>query len=334
MRSRRIDLALAAALALSCGPARADAPVPLSLPGGAPGIGFDDLGFSARLGRVLVPAGRSGRLDLVDPRTRAVTAIEGFSASPHAERGHDFGVTSVDDDGRRLLVTDRTARKLELVDPKARAIVGAAPLAGGPDYVRSVGPGEVWVTEPDAEQIEIFRVPEGAHPKPIHAGTISVPGGPESLVVDRARGRAYANLWGGQTVAIDLAKRKLVARWDNGCKGSRGLALDGARGLLLVGCAEGAASVIGLSDGKLRGHLASGRGVDIIAYSPSSHHLFLPGGRSATMAILDVAGSGALKLVETVPTAPGAHCVASDDAGHAWVCDPGAGRLLVVSDPR
>jgi len=32
-------------------------------------------------------------------------------------------------------------------------------------------------------------------------------------------------------------------------------------------------------------------------------------------------------------TAPDAHCVATDDSGSAYVCDPGKGRLLVFRDP-
>ena len=55
-------------------------PTPLVLPGGEGGIGFDDLWFSAELHRVLVPAGRTGRLDLIDPTTRAIEAVGGFSA--------------------------------------------------------------------------------------------------------------------------------------------------------------------------------------------------------------------------------------------------------------
>src|SRR6267142_3892860 len=42
---------------------------PVELPAGGPGIGFDDLRFSAALKRLLVPAGRSGNLDLIDPAT-------------------------------------------------------------------------------------------------------------------------------------------------------------------------------------------------------------------------------------------------------------------------
>ena len=60
-------------------------PPAIDLPDGAPGIGFDDLRYSARLHRVLVPAGRSGRVDLIDPDTLAVTPLGAFSQEANAK---------------------------------------------------------------------------------------------------------------------------------------------------------------------------------------------------------------------------------------------------------
>src|SRR5437867_1236002 len=84
-------------------------------------------------------------------------------------------------------------------------------------------------------------VSAGASPKPEHVAFIPVPGGPESLAIDKTRGRGYSNLWTGTTVAIDLKSRAISERWSNGCEGSRGLALDEQGGRLFVGCAEGRA---------------------------------------------------------------------------------------------
>src|SRR6266498_3799332 len=130
----------------------------LDLPGGSPGIGFDDLRYSPRLHRVLVPAGRSGNLDLVDPDTYAVQTIGGFSTQATSDPGeHDFGVTSVDDTGSALAVTDRTTRNLALVDPDTASVTATADLGSSPDYVRWVeATRELWVTQPGAERIEVF----------------------------------------------------------------------------------------------------------------------------------------------------------------------------------
>src|SRR5437867_7924841 len=195
-----------------------------SIPGGGTGIGFDDMGWAPRIGRVLVPAGRSGSLDLIDPETRRIEAIGGFVAMERFGGRHGQGTTSADEGRGFLFATDRTARRLCVVDPRSKTIVASAPLASGPDYVRFVEPtGEVWVTEPGKERIEIFSVPASGTPAPSHAAFLAVPGGPESLVIDAARGRAYTHLWESSTLAIDLKQRRIVATWKNGCTGSRGI---------------------------------------------------------------------------------------------------------------
>src|SRR5512140_1645636 len=118
------------------------------VPDGAPGVGFDDLRFSPRLG-VLAPAARTGTIAIVDPRALTVRTIAGFARAPRFDGGHDFGVTSVDDTGRFLLAVDRTTGQVDVVDAAAARIVASAALAHGPDYVRWVGSRrEVWVTDP------------------------------------------------------------------------------------------------------------------------------------------------------------------------------------------
>jgi hypothetical protein len=303
----------------------------IPLPDGRPGIGFDDLQLSTTYG-VLVPGGRSGNLDLVDPVSRAVTAIGGFSQEPIHFAGHDQGATAVAEGAGLLFVTDRTTQKLYAADPTTRQIVASAPLATSPDYVRYVPQtNELWVTEPDAEQVEVFALDGN---QPMHSAVIQTLGGPESMVIDRTRDRAYTHLWGGGTIAIDVRTRAIVAQWSNGCSGSRGIALDEARGFVFAGCAEGRGTVADATNGgALVGTLdVAAMGVDVIDYSPSLSHLYLPGQVNGTMAIAAVSSTGALSLVGTVPTVGGAHCVIADDLGHAYVCDPDNGELLVIPD--
>ncbi len=309
-------------------------PTPLVLPGGDGGIGFDDMGFAPTLHKVLVPAGRSGNLDLIDPDTKQVIAIGGFSSRRSFGGGHGQGVTSADEGRGLLFATDRDAKQLNVVDPKTQSVIATAPLASGPDYVRYVSPtGEVWVTEPGAARIEVFSLPQSGAPKPAHVDFISIPGGPESLIVDNTRGRAYTHLWTDTTIAIDLKTRKIAARWKNGCSGSRGIAMDPARGFLFVGCDEGKLTVLDLNTGAQLGSASSGSGVDIIAYNSHLAHAYLPGDESGTMAIIGISAKGAATVLGTVRTAEGAHCVAADDRGNAYVCDPNNGRLLIINDP-
>jgi hypothetical protein len=315
---------------LAAGPS--PAPTAVEIPGGSAGIGFDDLRFAPGLGSVLVPAGRTGALALVDPGTMAVTPITGFSAKTEFSGGHDDGVTSADEGRGWIFATDRTSGMLDIVDPRSRKIVSGVKLGGPPDYVRFVQTtGELWVTEPGKETIEIFRLSAASPPVAAHEAFLSVPGGPESLVVDDKRGRAYTHLWKGKTVAIDVKTRAVTATWDNGCRGSRGIALDESGRFLFAGCAEGKAVVLDAGSGKAVASLTSGDGVDIIDYDAALSHLYLPGGKSATMAVLGVSREGKLSILGTVPTAAGAHCVASAN-GSVFVCDPMKGRLMVFRD--
>jgi DNA-binding beta-propeller fold protein YncE len=294
------------------------------------GIGFDDLRFAPGLGKVLVPGGRTGKLFLVAGGS-PVIEIAGFSTAATFEGGHDFGVTSADEGRGVIYATDRTSEKLVVVDPAAGRIVASVRLGGHPDYVRYVDTRhEVWVTEPDAEKIEVFSLVAGA--PPAHAADIGVRGGPESLVVDSKRGRAYTHLWKGATVAVDLATRALVATWPNGCTGSRGIELDVERGHLFAGCAEGRAVVLDVVTGKKLGEAPTGAGVDVIAYAPALHHLYVPAAKAGTLSIFGVTAAGTLKPLAGGHGAAGGHCGVADAKGDVFVCAPNRGALVLTVD--
>jgi DNA-binding beta-propeller fold protein YncE len=304
----------------------------VDLPGGEHGIGLDDVRFAADLDRVLIPAGHTGRLDLLDPSGLGVTSIPGFGSAPAYPGGHKLGPTSADARDGLLVVIDRTARLLDVVDARAGSITASAPLGGGPDLVRVAPDREVWITEPDDARIEVFTVPAGGATAPVHAAFIAIEGGPESLTIDAARGRAYTHVTKGTTLAIDLRSRTIVARWANGCADLGGATLDDQRARLFVSCDEGRVTVLDLASGKVLSSTASGASLDHLAYSPRLQHLYVPDTRSSVMEIFAVSTAGQLSLLERVATAPGTECVTTDDRGHAYLCDPAHGKILVVTD--
>jgi len=306
----------------------------LPLRGGEGGIGFDDLRFSPELGKLLVPAGRSGRLDLLDPKTRAIVEIAGFSSSREGPRGHSQGTTSADFGDGLIFASDRSEQSLVVIDPATRRINARIKLGGSPDYVRWVAPvREVWVSEPGSKRIETFLLAEKSPPRLVPAGNIEVADGPESLEIDPPRNRVYSNTWHDKTIAIDLGSRAIAARWSHGCEGARGLAVDTARGFVFVGCTEGKAVVLDAAhDGKVLGTAKAGKGVDIIAFSAKLSHLYVPAAEAGNLTVLDVGEGGDLKSIGTIVAAPDAHCAAADGDGNVYVCDPGKGRLLVFAD--
>lgn len=310
------------------------APVAVPVPGGEGGIGFDDLVFSAPLRRFIIPGGRTGSVFLLDPGTRRLEPVGGLSKLPTWKGGHGQGATSADAGRGTLFVADRTTRHLVAIPADGKGTPVEAPLASGPDYVRWVEPtGEVWVTEPDAEAIEIFRFDPEARPALAHAGRIAVADGPESLAIDPDHGRAFTNTWHDKTLAISLKDRSESGRWSNGCKDARGLDADRTRGLLLVGCAEGLATVIDTAGkGRLAGRARVGAGVDIVAYVSSTRRLYVPSSKAATLEAFEVQADGSLRSLWQQAAASGSHCVAADDQGHVVVCDPRGGRVLLFED--
>lgn len=326
---------------LSCWSAAALAAAPvhpsesITVPAGDAGVGYDDLQYAPRMKRILVPAGRTGRLVLIDPATKKVTAFAGFTSVSSYRGGHGEGTTSAAelDQPGFVVATDRGAKALRVVDTRTGKVGEPMTLAANPDYVRVVSSrNEVWVTEPGGKQIEVLHV-DGSPPRLSHLATIPVPDGPESLVIDTARSRAYSHTWKDESYAIGLGTRKIVATWANGCHGSRGMALDSKRGLLFTACAEGKVTVVDSATGKVVSSAATGPGVDSIGYSAALGHLFVPSGGAAELWTYAVAAGGELALLGKVPTARDAHTVAIDsDSGALFVGTPDRGDVLVIRD--
>jgi DNA-binding beta-propeller fold protein YncE len=313
-------------------------PTAIAVPDGARGIGYDDIQYAPGLKRILVPAGRTGRLVLIDPATKTTSSITGFSSTASFKGGHGEGTTSAAElDGRAgtVVATDRGSRTLKIADARSNAIIGSVKLAAAPDYVRVVPAArEIWVTEPGRKQLEVFRAGDGGGAALSHVVTIAVPDGPESLVIDAVRHRAYSHTWTDQSFAIDLDAHKLVSTWRNGCRQSRGIALDEKRGLLFSGCAEGKATVVDLRTSKVVDAADAGADVDSIGFAAALGHLYVPGGGSADLAIFAVSAAGKLARLGKVATAADAHTVAFDPATRAlFVGAPAHGTVLVIPDP-
>jgi DNA-binding beta-propeller fold protein YncE len=303
----------------------------VSLPGGPPGIGFDDLRWSATLGRVVAPGGRAGKVYLIEPDSKAVTVLGGFDETAGYSGGHDDGPTSADEGRSLLFVTDRTSRTLAVVDPASGATMARTPLATSPDYVRYVAPtNELWISEPAGGQIEIFAL-DGSTPRAV--AVIPVPNGPESLVIDAARGRAYTHEWQANTIAVDLHSRAVVGRWPNGCAASRGIDVEPEHGWVLAACNEGTLTVLDPgAGGRIVASVAAGSGYDVMGYARSTRHAYLAGGACGCLTVVGLSQEGSLGVLGRFEAPSDTHCAVADEHGHAWVCAPSEGALRRIDD--
>jgi DNA-binding beta-propeller fold protein YncE len=304
----------------------------LMLPHAGGRIAFDDMRYLPALQRVAVPAAQTGDVDLIDPRTEQTTVIAGAAGQTGAQQGEDPGATSVDFGDGYLFIGDHTHTDIAVVDPRTKQVVSRVPLAADYDFVRFVPQSkEVWVTEPDQHRIEIFQFDTRRSPHLIHDSFIVLPDGPEALAIDDAHSVAYTNSRTNHTFVISLNASHAIVRWRNSCVQSRGLAV-GAH-LVFVGCKEG--KVLSLDTrqkGRLVGTAAVGPGVDLLAFNSRLHHVYVPSSADGTLTVLNVSAAGALHRLATYRTAPGAHCVVTDNQQKIYVCDPAKGALLVFRD--
>ena len=308
----------------------------IALPGGPP-VGMDYLTYDRATGRVWVPAGNTGNVDVVDVATGKVTTVSGFPTAPARRPGRPrMGPSSAAVGDGVVWIGNRATNEICAVDARSLARGPCHRLPTMPDGLAYVAAThEVWVTTPGARAITIVDVSgKGARPP----AALEIDGDPEGVAVDAARGLFYTNVEDkDRTLEIDARTRKIVASWPAHCgaAGPRGLALDEARRLLFVACTDGAVArdVGQRGQGKEVGRLKTSGGVDNIDYAPRRGLLFVASGLGGTLTVARVGDTGALSAVSAIPTAPGGRCVVVAADGTAFVADSRGGRLIVMKPP-
>jgi len=303
---------------------------------GKGGIRFDYFAFSPQLHKILIPAGQTGKLYLIDPTSFEMNSIGGFTSSPEWQKGQEIGITAADEGEGFIFVADHGSQQLDVVDVRTKKIVAKAPLALDVDILRYVKINhEVWATEPDdkdKQQIEVFSFTAGEHPRLTHVLFIAMPGGPESLSIDNTHQRAFTNV-GKNATAIDLKTHAITDTWPNTCTKSRGTAVDEARNFLFVACGEGKAVVLDLNQkGKPVASLMTGQGADLVDFNSNLSHFYITASKNAILSVLGVSSTGGLSLLGIGQAAMKSHCVIGDDQNNIWVCAPQEGQLLRYRD--
>jgi DNA-binding beta-propeller fold protein YncE len=308
----------------------------VALPGGPP-VGMDYLAYDSATGRLWVPAGNTGNVDVVEVATGKVTTVAGFPTAPARRPGRPrMGPSSAAVGDGVVWIGNRANNELCAIDAHTLARGPCHHLPSMPDGLAYVAAThEVWVTTPSDRSITVVDVSGKKAGPPV---AIKIDGDPEGYVVDTARGLFYTNVEDkDRTLVIDVRTRKVVASWPAGCgaAGPRGLALDGARHLLFVACTDGAvARDVGQpGEGKEVGRLKTSGGVDNIDYAPKRGLLFVASGLGGTLTVARVGATGALSAVTSIATAQGARCVVAAGEGTVYVADSAGGRLLVLKPP-
>lgn len=304
----------------------------IQLPGGKHGIGFDSIRYIPSLNVVAVPAAGTGDLDLINPKTDAVSVINNVARGTHSPHGEDRGDTSVAYGDGYLFTNDHGRSGVTIINASTRKVVGRHRLQGDADFVRYLpSRHEVWTTELHRHQIEILKFSRKPSPSLHHVADISIPGGPEGLVFDLKHNVAYTNLRSSATVAVSLSQRQVRAVWPDSCAKSRGIVLHGH--YLYVACRGGRIVTLNTRDGeKVSQATVLGQGVDLIGYNPHLKHLYAPSATHRSLTVYKSRSRGRLKRIDVYHTASQATCVTSNGQSKVFVCDPKKGQILVYRD--
>ena len=279
-----------------------------------------------------MPAGGTGSVAVFDVARHEFTCVEGFKTAQREARGKKriMGPSAGAIGESFAYIGNRATQEVCAVDLKTLQVGACLKLAAAPDAVAYVpATHEVWVTAPSTQSVVVLE----ATPKGLlkQGAVIKLEGDPECYAVDAARGLFLTNLEDkGTTIGIDLKTHTVKGSWSAGCSadGPRGVAVDSARGLLLVACTDHVQALDLAHDGALLGKLETGAGVDNIDYVASTGLLYVAAAKAARLTVARVGDHGELVAIAKGETAAGARNAVADGNGNAYVADAQGAQLL------
>ncbi len=309
---------------------------PLPLPGATGAVSLDYLAVDRKAGRVWIPAGGTGSVDVLEIASGKMTRITGFPTVERDNKGTKrlVGPSSASTADGVVYVGNRANSQVCIIDATKLARGACTTLPSSPDGLQYVASAkELWVTTPRDKSITVLDTSTAGKLKV--KTKITLDGAPEGYAVDDARGVFYTNLEDkDKTLVLDVKTHKVVATFEAQCgaEGPRGLAVDGGRGFLFVACTDHVEVLLDVAHaGTLLSKLDTGAGVDNIDYLESRGQLYVAAGKAATLSIFQVDDKGNLALIGSGPTTQGGRTAVVDAGGTAYVIDPAQGGILAVS---
>ncbi len=308
----------------------------ISLPGGTAGpVMMDYIAYDRTNKRVWVPAGNTGKVDVIELASGQVTPIDGFVTQEMERHGkkRTVGPSSATVGDGVVYVGNRgdsTVCAFEAHSLKKGACIKIDSMPDGLAYVAAAK--EVWVTTPRDKSLSVL---DASNPDALTLKTkMTFEGEPEGFAVDDARGIFYTNLEDkDRTLSIDIKTHQISKTWMPACgeDGPKGLAHDHALNFLFVACADKVKVLDAGNDGKILSTLETGQGVDNIDYVEARHQLFVGAAKAAKLTVAAVDAQGKLTVQALVATANGARNAVATDEGTAYLTCAPEGKILVVA---
>jgi DNA-binding beta-propeller fold protein YncE len=146
---------------------------------------------------------------------------------------------------------------------------------------------------------------------------IALPGRPEFAVTDGA-GNLFVNLADRNAIArLDTRTMKVVSVWPvKGCSEPSGLAIDIQHARLFASCDNSTLAMVDSQSGSVLATIQTGGGTDAVGFDATTDTVFASNGESATLTVAHEDSPSTLRVLQQLPTAPGARTLAVDAKTH------------------
>jgi DNA-binding beta-propeller fold protein YncE len=315
---------------------------PIKLPGANGAVALDYFAYDRATGKLWVPASNTGSVDVIDEATDAVSQVSEFQTGEIERRGRKItvGPTAASIGDGVVYIGNRGNATLCVIDAqtldRGECVPASSDHSVTPDGVVFVAKTkELWVTTRPvsgatvdaAKALQVFDASDPRHLK--WKTKIPLENLAEGYAVDNERGLFFTNIEEtGSTVAIDVQKHKIVAKYHAGSSDLQGLALDNTRRFLFVACGDHVVSIDAGHGGKVIDSITTGPGLDNIDYSADAKLLYAAASQAASLTIADVDDHGKFHLRAAVPTVKGVRGVVAAKGETACLIDPAEGRIL------
>jgi len=271
-----------------------------SLPG--PGR-WDLLAVDAARGHVFVS--RGDRVEVIDKDGKLVGTIAGTDGV------HGMVIVPA---LHRGFTTNGKANTLTEFDLDTFARIADIPVGGkSPDDIAwDASTGRLFAFNAKSNEVSVVDPKSGKE-----LSRIGFEGNPE-LSADDGRGHVFVNIEDkGQLVEIDAASAKVAHTWTlTDCEGPTGLALDARHGRAFSACQNGVLVVTDVSNGKQVARVPIGEGPDGAVFDAAKQTIFVPGGRSGTLTVINENSPDVYEVAQTLTTEKSARTIALDADSH------------------
>ncbi len=310
----------------------------IALPNANAPSNLDYIAYERGAARVWIPDGRTGSVDVFDTATGMFKVVGGFKSEEREgkDKGKKrwMGPSAVSIGDGFAYIGDRASNEVCPIDLKTLKPAACVKLAARTDGVVFVAAShEVWVTTPDDSSVVVLDASTPGLLK--QKTTIKVAGQPEGYAVDEARGLFFTNLEDkGQTLAIEVATRKVKWTWSPSCgsDGPQGLVYDAAHVFVIVACTDHV-QVLDAKDGHALGKLDIGADAKVDNLDLVGDRLYVAA-RSGKLTVAKIDDGGQLTITATGELAKGARNAVADDKGNVYVGDAQGAQLVIFESKR